>query len=131
MGERVCFNKILCKTVVYVLIFFSFFSAQAQNIEIQEVHQQFYKVAITDAKKLHHTTLHLSLALDKVSGVCVKESGGVESNFNFLLKVFTGRQVKFFMDGIPMENFGSSFKINNILINLAEGIDSIVKQTGA
>lgn len=218
MSERVCFNKILCKTVVYVLIFFSFFSAQAQNLEmvtvkgriqledgepaifasigvkgeskgvltdeegrfelqlkpgkytiiiqlvgyeniekvievkaaenvelppvvlkapdnhldevkifgkseIQEVQQQSYNVVTIDAKKLHNSTLDLSSALDKVSGVRVRESGGVGSNFNFSLNGFTGRQVKFFIDGIPMENFGSSFQINNIPINLAERIE--------
>ncbi|WP_037577298.1 TonB-dependent receptor [Sporocytophaga myxococcoides] len=218
MSERVRFGKIICKTVVYVLIFFSFFSAQAQNVEmvtvkgriqledgepaifasigvkgeskgvltdeegrfelqlkqgkytiiiqligyeniekiievkaaeyvelpsvvlkapdnhlnevkvfgkseIQEVQQQSYNVATIDAKRLHNSTLDLSSALDKVSGVRVRESGGVGSNFNFSLNGFTGRQVKFFMDGIPMDNFGSSFQINNIPINLAERIE--------
>ncbi|MBO9702826.1 MAG: TonB-dependent receptor plug domain-containing protein [Sporocytophaga sp.] len=218
MSEWVRFDKILCNTVVYVLVFFSFFSAQAQNdemgtvkgriqledgepaifasigvkgeskgeltdeegrfelqlkpgkytiiiqlvgyeniekvidvkaaesvelasvvlkapdnhleevkvfgkSEIQEVQQQSYNVATIDAKKLHNSTLDLSSALDKVSGVRVRESGGVGSNFNFSLNGFTGRQVKFFMDGIPMDNFGSSFQINNIPINLAERIE--------
>lgn len=89
----------------------------------QEVNRQAFNVTAIDAKKLHNTTLDLSHVLDKVSGIRVRESGGVGSNVNFSLNGFTGRQVKFFIDGIPMDNFGSSFQINNIPVNLADRIE--------
>ncbi|WP_130856985.1 TonB-dependent receptor [Olivibacter jilunii] len=89
----------------------------------QEINRQAYNVTSLDASKLHNTTLDLSHALDRVSGVRVRENGGVGSTFNFSLNGFTGRQVKFFIDGIPMDNFGSSFQINNIPINLAERVE--------
>lgn len=91
--------------------------------EAKEVTRQAYNVTAIDARKLHNSTLDLTHALDRVSGVRVRESGGVGSNFNFSLNGFSGRQVKFFMDGIPMDNFGSSFQLNNIPINLAERVD--------
>jgi len=89
----------------------------------QEINRQAYNVTSLDASKLHNTTLDLSHALDRVSGVRVRENGGVGSSFNFSLNGFTGRQVKFFIDGVPMDNFGSSFQINNIPINLAERVE--------
>ncbi|MFC6102009.1 TonB-dependent receptor [Olivibacter domesticus] len=91
--------------------------------EQQEVNRQAYNVTALDASKLHNTTLDLSHALDRVSGVRVRENGGVGSSFNFSLNGFTGKQVKFFIDGVPMDNFGSSFQINNIPINLAERVE--------
>lgn len=91
--------------------------------EAQEVNRQAFNVTAIDAQKLHNSTLDLSHALDRVSGVRVRESGGVGSNFNFSLNGFTGRQVKFFIDGVPMDNFGSSFQLNNIPINLAERVE--------
>lgn len=91
--------------------------------ETKEVSRQAFNVTAIDAVKLHNTTLDLSHALDRVSGVRVRESGGVGSSFNFSLNGFTGRQVKFFIDGVPMDNFGSSFQINNIPINLAERVE--------
>ncbi|WP_223860525.1 TonB-dependent receptor [Spirosoma validum] len=91
--------------------------------EAKEVCRQAFNVTAIDATKLHNSTLDLSHALDRVSGVRVRESGGVGSNFNFSLNGFTGRQVKFFIDGIPMDNFGSSFQLNNIPINLAERVE--------
>jgi len=91
--------------------------------ESQEVNRQAYNVTAIDAKSLHNSTLDLSHALDRVSGVRVRETGGVGSNFTFSLNGFTGNRVKFFIDGIPMENFGSSFQINNIPINLADRVE--------
>ncbi|HEV7382390.1 MAG TPA: TonB-dependent receptor, partial [Dyadobacter sp.] len=91
--------------------------------ETKEINRQAYNVTAIDAKKLQNSTLDLSHALDRVSGVRVRESGGVGSNMNFSLNGFSGRQVKFFLDGVPMDNFGSSFQLNNIPINLAERVE--------
>lgn len=91
--------------------------------EQQAVNRQAYNVTTIDAKKLYNSTLDLSHALDRVSGIRVRESGGVGSNTSFSLNGFSGNQVRFFLDGIPMDNFGSSFQINNIPINFAERVE--------
>lgn len=85
--------------------------------------RQGYNVSAVDATKLGNTTYDLNQALSKVSGVRVRESGGLGSTFNFSLNGFSGNQVKFFLDGLPMDNFGTSFQTNNIPINLAERIE--------
>ena len=89
----------------------------------QETNRQAFNVSAIDAKKLYNTTLDISGALDRVAGVRVRESGGVGSNFNLSLNGFSGNHVKYFIDGIPMDNFGSSFQINNIPINIADRIE--------
>ena len=91
--------------------------------ELREIEERAFNVEVVDARKLHHTNLDLGHALDRVSGVRVRESGGVGSRMNFSLNGFSGKQVKFFIDGIPMDDFGSSFQLNNIPINLAERIE--------
>lgn len=91
--------------------------------ELKEIRERAFNVEVVDARKLHHTNLDLGHALDRVSGVRVRESGGVGSRMNFSLNGFSGKQVKFFIDGIPMDDFGSSFQLNNIPINLAERIE--------
>ncbi len=85
--------------------------------------RQSYNVTAIDAKQLHNSTLDLSHTLDRVSGVRVRETGGVGSSFNFSLNGFSGNQVRFFLDGVPMDNFGSSFQINNIPINFADRVE--------
>jgi outer membrane receptor protein involved in Fe transport len=89
----------------------------------QEVNRQAFNVTAVDATKLYNTTMDISSALDRVAGVRVRESGGVGSNFNLMLNGFNGDQIRYFIDGIPMENFGSAFQINNIPINIAERIE--------
>lgn len=91
--------------------------------KVQEVSRQAYNVTAIDATKLYNSTLDISGALDKVAGVRVRESGGVGSNFNLSLNGFSGEHVRYFVDGIPMDNFGSSFQINNIPINIADRIE--------
>lgn len=91
--------------------------------ETKETAKLAFNITAIDAKQLHNTTMDLSNVLDRVSGVRVRETGGVGSSFNFSLNGFTGKQVKFFMDGIPMDNFGSSFQLNNIPVNLADRVE--------
>ncbi|MHC8950145.1 TonB-dependent receptor domain-containing protein [Sphingobacterium hungaricum] len=91
--------------------------------KVQEVNRQAYNVTAIDATKLYNTTLNIAGALDKVAGVRVRESGGVGSNFNLSLNGFSGEHVRYFVDGVPMDNFGSSFQINNIPINLANRVE--------
>ncbi|MBE7641383.1 TonB-dependent receptor [Salegentibacter sp. BLCTC] len=91
--------------------------------KLQQIEALAYNVDVVDAKKLHHTSLDIGHALDRVSGIRVRESGGVGSNMQLSMNGFRGNQVKVFIDGIPMENFGSSFQLNNIPINLAERIE--------
>jgi outer membrane cobalamin receptor len=68
---------------------------------------------------LHNTTLNLTQTLDRISGVKIRETGGVGFNAQISINGFSGRHIKVFMDGMPMEGFGSSFQLNNMPVNLA------------
>ncbi|MFD2556824.1 TonB-dependent receptor [Sphingobacterium tabacisoli] len=91
--------------------------------ETDEINRQAYNVTAIDAKKLANTTMDIGQALNRVSGVRIRESGGMGSNMNISLNGFSGNQVKVFIDGLPMSNFGSSFQLNNIPINFAERVE--------
>ncbi|MEJ5962219.1 TonB-dependent receptor [Pedobacter immunditicola] len=107
---------------------------QSQDNELEELtiegktkakalKEQAFNINVIDAKKLYNSSADLNQALNKTSGVRVREDGGVGSNFSFSLNGFSGKQVKFFLDGIPMDNFGSSLTLNNFPINMAERIE--------
>jgi outer membrane cobalamin receptor len=49
--------------------------------------------------------------------------GGVGSNFSLAINGLSGKRVRYFIDGIPMAGYGSSFQINNISINAAERVE--------
>ncbi len=82
-----------------------------------------YAISVLDIKKAYSTVAPLNKLLNNVSSVRVREDGGVGSSYNFSMNGFSGNQVKFFLDGIPMDNFGTSFNLGNISVNMAERVD--------
>lgn len=87
------------------------------------VREQAYAISSIDVKPLQNLNLDVNQILAKSSGVRIRESGGLGSRFDFSLNGFNGNQVRFFLDGVPMENFGASLSLNNIPVNVAERIE--------
>lgn len=90
---------------------------------IQEVRETPFNVVALDAKSMYNSTLDLAHMLDRASGVKIRETGGVGSDMSITLNGFTGRHVRVFMDGVPMEGFGNAFQLNNIPVSVAERIE--------
>ncbi|MCC8144572.1 MAG: carboxypeptidase-like regulatory domain-containing protein [Tannerellaceae bacterium] len=90
---------------------------------VQQVNETAYNVVAVDAKALHNSTLELAHVLDRVSGIKIKETGGVGSDMQLMMDGFSGKHIKIFVDGVPQEGVGSSFGLNNIPINYAERIE--------
>lgn len=110
------------------------FELQPQSIGLQNVlvtaksnvtkaREQAFNVSVIDVAPMQARNLDISQALGKSTGIKIREEGGVGSGYSFSLNGFSGKQVKFFLDGIPMDNFGPSMGINNIPANLAERIE--------
>lgn len=91
--------------------------------KVDEVNKQSFNVTALDATKLHNTSMDVGQLINRVSGVRVRESGGLGSQTAISLNGFTGNQVKLFLDGLPIDNYGSSFQINNIPINYINQIE--------
>ena len=91
--------------------------------KVQTVRESAYNVVAIDAKTMHNSTLDLAHLLDKASGVKIRETGGVGSDMNITMNGFTGRNIRVFMDGTPMQGFGSAFQLNNIPVNMVEHIE--------
>ncbi len=91
--------------------------------QVQRVNSSAYNVMAVDTRSLRNTNLDLAHVLDRVSGVKVREDGGLGSAANINLNGFTGKHVKLFIDGVPMEGASSSFGINNIPASFASRIE--------
>lgn len=89
----------------------------------RRVREQAYQVSSISAKDMFNTTADAKDVMKNISGVNIQEEGGLGSKLNFSLNGFSGDQVKFFMDGIPMDNFGSSMSLGDLPVNLIERID--------
>lgn len=91
--------------------------------ETRKVNEQPYAVTAIAIKELQNSSQDAKEVLNRVSGVRVLEEGGLGSNLNFSLNGFSGDQVKFFLDGLPMDNFGSSLSISDIPVNSIDRIE--------
>lgn len=97
-------------------------TVQAKS-EITEQREEPYSIAVIDVKPLQVQNLDINQVLNTSAGVRIREDGGLGSGFSFSLNGFSGNQVKFFIDGIPMDYFGSSMSLNNIPVNLISKIE--------
>ena len=89
----------------------------------QEITEQPYSVSAVSTKNLKNTTADVKEVLNRLPGVRVLEEGGLGSSLSFSLNGFSGDQVKFFLDGIPMDNFGSSLSLSSIPVNAIQRIE--------
>lgn len=76
-----------------------------------------------ETKKLLGTSADLGQALKNTTGLKIREDGGMGSDFKLSLNGFSGKQVKLFLDGLPMDNVGTSLGLNNLPASIAERID--------
>ena len=85
--------------------------------------EQAYAVSVVDLKNQYTQVTPLNKVLNTIPSVRLREDGGVGSNYSFAMNGFSGNQVKFFLDGIPMDNFGSSFNLANLSANMADRVE--------
>lgn len=97
-------------------------TVKAQS-DAMKVKSSGFSVNSIEMKHYVNTTTDLSQVLNRSAGVKVREQGGLGSDFEFSINGLSGDHVKFFIDGIPLESYGSGMTLNNIPVNLAERIE--------
>ena len=90
---------------------------------VGRVKRSAYNVVALDTKDFQNSTKNLSDVLDKLPGMKLREAGGVGSDMQVMLDGFSGKHVKVFIDGVPLEGGSESFDLNNIPANFAERIE--------
>lgn len=80
-------------------------------------------VTVIDAKKYYNrpaTTLGL---INQSPGVRVRQDGGLGSKADFSINGISGRQVKFFINGIPADFLGAGNRLNIFPVNAIDRIE--------
>lgn len=88
--------------------------------KVRQVQEKAYAINSVNVESLHNSNQDLNLVLNKTTGLIVREEGGLGSGFDFAINGLSGNQVKFFIDGIPLVNAGTSMTFNNIPVNLID-----------
>ncbi|MGG5506195.1 MULTISPECIES: TonB-dependent receptor [unclassified Myroides] len=82
-----------------------------------------YAVNVIDPAHLAIQSIQTNEILDRTAGVKIRQDGGLGSRVNYNINGLSGRSVKVFIDGIPAENYGSSFSLNSIPPALIDRIE--------
>ena len=89
----------------------------------QELRETGYAVDVVEIKERKNLTSDINQVLKSTPGIHIRESGGLGSGFRLSLNGLSGNQVRYFIDGVPMENYGSALTLNNYPVNLIENIE--------
>ncbi len=91
--------------------------------QAQEIKESGYSVNVIETKEVQDREVTLNQLTSRTAGIRVRESGGLGSGFNYSLDGMSGRSIRFFIDGIPMDRYGSAYSINNLPVNLVERVE--------
>jgi len=80
-------------------------------------------VHVVELEEARQQTADLGEVLSRNSGVSVQRNGGLGSASRFSLNGFSGEQVRFFLDGVPLELAGFGQGLANVPVNLLERVE--------
>lgn len=97
-------------------------TVQAQG-ESAEIERASFTVNSIQTKEIQNTTADVQKVLNESSGIRIRESGGLGSSYELSLNGLSGRQIRIFVDGIPVDQLGSGYNLNNLSVNLVDRVD--------
>ncbi len=80
-------------------------------------------VHVVEMEEEQRETADLGEVLARTQGVSVRRAGGLGSDTRFSLNGLTDDQIRFFLDGVPLELAGYPFGIANVSVNLVERVE--------
>ncbi|MBX3254303.1 MAG: TonB-dependent receptor [Chitinophagaceae bacterium] len=88
--------------------------------KVEDIKRSGFNVNVIDLNKHSNEAANINQVIRRTTGITVRESGGMGSDFVFRIN---GLDAKIYIDGIPMDNFGSSMTLNNIPVNLVDRVE--------
>lgn len=90
---------------------------------MQELKENPQTVSIIDAKPLQSQSSGSIEIINRVTGVRVRQAGGLGSDATVSINGISGKQIKFFIDGIPVDYLGNGLSINVLPVSLIDRIE--------
>ncbi|XXX76171.1 TonB-dependent siderophore myxochelin receptor MxcH [Sorangium sp. So ce134] len=91
--------------------------------EAEQLQQSAEAVNVVDTRKAQEQTADLGEVLARTQGVAVRRNGGLGSSTRFSLNGLYDDQIRFFLDGVPLDLAGYPFGIENVPVNLIDRVD--------
>lgn len=89
----------------------------------QKLREGTFAVSAINISQQAATLQSLSRAVDRTSGIRIREEGGVGSDFDLTINGLSGNSIRYFIDGMPLDAKGSGLTLANLPVNLIERVD--------
>lgn len=91
--------------------------------DAEKLQQSPEAVNVVETKHAKLQTVDLGEVLARTQGVVVRRDGGLGSSARFSLNGLYDDQIRFFLDGVPLDIAGYPFGIENVPVNLVERVE--------
>ena len=91
--------------------------------EARKEREKGFALSTVDTKKAALKNFATVELLNRTSGVKLRQSGGVGSDVQYNINGMSGNSIRIFIDGVPMENYGTSFSVASLPPSMIERID--------
>jgi outer membrane receptor protein involved in Fe transport len=98
-------------------------SVQVSATSAGSLQQSNRAVTVIDAKKYYNRPATTLALINQSPGVRVRQDGGLGSKADFSINGISGRQVKFFINGIPADFLGAGNRLNIFPVNAIDRIE--------
>lgn len=98
-------------------------SVQVSATSAGSLQQSTRAVTVIDAKKYYNRPATALGLINQSPGVRVRQDGGLGSKADFSINGISGRQVKFFINGIPADFLGAGNRLNIFPVNAIDRIE--------
>lgn len=93
------------------------------NSKSKIVRQKAIKAEVLDVKEFQNSSITLGDAINRMSGIRVRQTGGLGSANSIIINGFTGRAVKYFKDEIPLDYLGESFNVLTLPTTMLDRVE--------
>ncbi len=120
----ICYSQIITNSVKHKLdSLHSLEEVVVKSNLLQIIKESSGNLTVVDVKPYYNSNITAVQLLKQTSGIKVKQDGGYGSRATFFVNGSTGNQVKFFLDGLPLDNLGETQGINNLPLQQIERIE--------
>lgn len=117
-------------TIFALLLSFSVYADNTEEVEVTGKKTETatetlsgFEVETIEAEKFFKTAADVNDIIAFSPGVIIRETGGLGSQFELAINGLSGEQIRYFFDGIPIQDVGFSLGLNNFPASQIEGVE--------
>lgn len=90
---------------------------------VKKANEQPTHAVVIDTKSVVEQPVTLSEVMNRAPGIRIRQNGGLGTRPDISINGFTGKAVKYFKDGIPLDYLGDGYNIGNVPMELLDRVE--------